>query len=174
LISGAIAAVREPPSASQGVTEKSTALPCRENSAYLRRLERADERTRTADPTSLRVIIHALHGFAQGCKFPILKPVSVLCISLCCTVLRSRWCQSGVRSPCFTRRRFLCKLDPRIGCSGSLDARVGMRTGCPQPDKFTLGCIRHRHHSGNVHIQRRSWPLQASSSGSRLCAHTIV
>ena len=35
-----------------------------ENSVYLRRFERSDERTRTADLVSLRTIIHALQGFA--------------------------------------------------------------------------------------------------------------
>ena len=42
---------------------------------------------------SLRVIIHALHGFARACKskgFPLLR------LAMRCTVLRSRWCQSGV------------------------------------------------------------------------------
>jgi hypothetical protein len=57
---------------------------------------RADERTRTAYPCSLRVIIHVLLGFAQACKSHILKPVSFLRLAQCCTVLRSRWCQSGV------------------------------------------------------------------------------
>jgi hypothetical protein len=43
--------------------------------------QRADERIQTADLLHLRVIIQALQGFAG-----------------CCTVLRSRWCQSGVKS----------------------------------------------------------------------------
>jgi hypothetical protein len=42
------------------------------------------------------VIIHVLEGLAQGCKCRISKPVSLLCLGLCCTVLRPRWCQSGV------------------------------------------------------------------------------
>jgi hypothetical protein len=41
-----------------------TAGPCLEFCAYLSRVGRADERTRTAYPCSLRVIIHALQGFA--------------------------------------------------------------------------------------------------------------
>ena len=41
-------------------------------------VERADERTRTADLISLRVIIHSLQGFARGCKCRIPKPVSFL------------------------------------------------------------------------------------------------
>jgi hypothetical protein len=66
----------------------------------------ADERTRTAVLTSLRVIIHALQGFAQPCKSLISKGFSFLRIALCCTVLRSRWYQSGIRSPWNTRRRY--------------------------------------------------------------------
>src|SRR5215218_3465300 len=46
---------------------------------------------------SLRVIHHVLQGVAQMCKFRISRPVSLLCLALCCTVLRSRWCQSGIR-----------------------------------------------------------------------------
>ena len=75
-----------------------TGAPCLEFSAYLSRLGRADERTRTAYPCSLRVIIRALQGFARACKSCIDKAVSLLCLALRCTVLRSRWCQSGVRS----------------------------------------------------------------------------
>ena len=63
--------------------------------------QRADERTRTADLLQLRVIGQALQGLAGGRKSPISKPVFFLRFAPCCTVLRSRWCQSGVkrRSP---------------------------------------------------------------------------
>src|SRR5215217_3305389 len=57
------------------------------------RNERADERTRTADLVSLRVIGHALHGLAGVCKSLIDKPVPLLGLAQCCTVLRSRWYQ---------------------------------------------------------------------------------
>jgi hypothetical protein len=67
-----------------------------EYSAYLSRLKRADERTRTAYPCSLRVMHQALQGCAGDCKCRILKPVTFLRLAQCCTVLRSRWCQSGV------------------------------------------------------------------------------
>ena len=60
------------------------------------------------------MIIHVLQGFAEGCKWRISKPCSFLCLALCCTVLRSRWCQSGVRRPCITRCRLLYKPDARI------------------------------------------------------------
>src|SRR5215210_3865332 len=46
---------------------------------------------------SLRVITQALQGFAGPCKFPLSKGVPFLCLAPCCTVLRSRWCQSGVK-----------------------------------------------------------------------------
>jgi len=46
---------------------------------------------------SLRVINRVLQGFARVCKSPISKVVSLLRLALCCTVLRSQWCQSGVK-----------------------------------------------------------------------------
>ena len=58
--------------------------------------KRADERTRTADLISLRVIGHVLHGCAGSCKSRIFRGVSFLRVALCCTALRSQWCQSGV------------------------------------------------------------------------------
>jgi hypothetical protein len=64
--------------------------------AYLREKQRADERTRTADLPSLRVITQALQGFAQACKSRISKRLSLLRVALCCTVLRSRWYQSRI------------------------------------------------------------------------------
>ena len=70
-----------------------------EDSAYLSRIRRADERTRTADLLQLRVIHQALQGFADGCKFRIPRPISCLRFALCCTVLRTRWYQSGIRRP---------------------------------------------------------------------------
>jgi hypothetical protein len=59
-------------------------------------MQRADERTRTADLPSLRVINRMLQGFARGCNSRISKPVSLLGFARCCTVLRSRWYQSGI------------------------------------------------------------------------------
>jgi hypothetical protein len=46
---------------------------------------------------SLRVIHQALQGLAQGCKSRISKGFSCPWLALCCTVMRSRWCQSGVK-----------------------------------------------------------------------------
>jgi hypothetical protein len=91
------------------------AVPCLEFSAYLSRLGRAGERTRSADLVSLRVIIQALQGLAQACKPRIDKPVSLPWLARCCTVLRSRWCQSGVRCPAITSCQSLCKPDKRLG-----------------------------------------------------------
>ena len=45
---------------------------------------------------SLRVITQALQGFAEGCKYPLSKGIPLLCLAEGCTVLRSRWYQSGV------------------------------------------------------------------------------
>jgi len=45
---------------------------------------------------SLRVITQALQGFARGCKTRISRRLSLLRFAVYCTVLRSRWCQSGV------------------------------------------------------------------------------
>ncbi len=44
----------------------------------------------------LRVIIQALQGFAQACKSRISRQFSFLRFALRCTVLRSRWYQSGI------------------------------------------------------------------------------
>jgi hypothetical protein len=51
------------------------------------------------------VIIHALQGFAEGCKSRISKPISFLLFAACCTVLRSRWYQSGVNFTPYTQLR---------------------------------------------------------------------
>jgi hypothetical protein len=64
----------------------------------LRANKRADERTRTADLISLRVITQALQGVAEVCKSRISRQLSLLRVALCCTVLRSRWYKSGIKS----------------------------------------------------------------------------
>jgi hypothetical protein len=70
---------------------------------------RADERIRTAFLLQLRVIGQALLRVAQVCKSRIFKGFSFLCLAESCTVLRSRWCQSGVRSMWITCRRLVYK-----------------------------------------------------------------
>ena len=65
---------------------------------------------------SLRVITQALQGCAGACKYRIFRGGSFPCFALCCTVLRSRWYQSGIRCPRIACRRFLrafSKLDAR-------------------------------------------------------------
>jgi hypothetical protein len=58
-------------------------------SAYLSRITRADERTRTAYPCSLRVRGQWLLDVAVVCKTRIGKGFSVLCIAHYCSVLRA-------------------------------------------------------------------------------------
>jgi hypothetical protein len=58
---------------------------------------RADEPIRTADLLQLRVMHQALQGCAGGCKCRIFRGVSLLRLAECCTVLRSRWYQSGIK-----------------------------------------------------------------------------
>jgi hypothetical protein len=65
-------------------------------SPYQRGIKRADERTRTADLISLRVISQALQVIAGAYKSRISRRVSLLRRAANCTVLRPRWCQSGV------------------------------------------------------------------------------
>jgi integrase len=50
------------------------------------------------------VITQALQGFAHACKSCISKGISLLGVAECCTVLRSRWYQSGINSG---NRRFV-------------------------------------------------------------------
>jgi hypothetical protein len=52
--------------------------------------------TETRCRTSLRVIIQALQGFADGCKTRIPRLVSFPRLYPRCTVLRSRWSQRVV------------------------------------------------------------------------------
>jgi hypothetical protein len=65
---------------------------------YLQEKKRADERTRTADLISLRVCGQGLQRLARGCKSRIFKRLSLLRAAACCTVLRSRWYQIGIRT----------------------------------------------------------------------------
>jgi hypothetical protein len=64
-------------------------------------LSKPNKESRRADSNrlpllQLRVIGQPLQGFAQGSKYRIPKRLSFLCLALCCTVLRSRWYQSGI------------------------------------------------------------------------------
>ena len=94
----------------------------------------ADERTRTADLISLRVIIQALQRFARGCNSRISKPFSLLRFAECCTILRSRWYQIGIkRPPLMHRDRYLTRrlsiLSPFPECEGRLHFWIATLTG---------------------------------------------
>jgi hypothetical protein len=68
----------------------------------------------------LRVIIHALQGCARGCKCRISRRFSFLQFAECCAVLRSRWCQSGVkREQAVKERRHLPRRRQRPLRAGS-------------------------------------------------------
>jgi hypothetical protein len=73
-------------------------LFCLDVLVRVHRVQRADELTRTAYPCSLRAIHQALQRFARACKFRISKRFYRLRFAGCCTVLRSRWYQSGINS----------------------------------------------------------------------------
>jgi hypothetical protein len=60
-----------------------------------------------------------LQGCAGDCTCRIFRGVSFLYLAACCTVLRSRWYQCGVRSPWITCRWFLLK-QTRDHCSITL------------------------------------------------------
>src|SRR5215212_568714 len=70
------------------------------------------------------------------------KPVSFLRLALCCTLLRSRWCQSDVRRWWITHRRFLLK-QTRHRCSitlftEALGRRVLRRSHSPGPTLMSI------------------------------------
>jgi hypothetical protein len=60
--------------------------------------------SRRADSNRLALLITSVRSVVAGrcrgmhrlCKSRISKPVSCLCLVACCTVLRPRWCKSGV------------------------------------------------------------------------------
>ena len=58
-----------------------------------------------------------LQGFAYACKSLISKGFSLRRFALGCTVLRSRWCQSGVRSPWIACPRFLSSRSDQYRCA---------------------------------------------------------
>ena len=69
---------------------------------------------------SLRVIGHVLQAFAGGRKTRIPKPVSFLRLAECCTVLRSRWYQIGIRSRSMALLRSPCNLVGKRALCGSV------------------------------------------------------
>jgi hypothetical protein len=105
----------------------------------LQEKQRADERTRTADLISLRVITQALQGCAGDCNSRIFRGVSFPCLAECCTALRSRWYQSGIRtsdSDSLTAGPMVCTRDlPRATIHRPLfpGGPVGCNIGLSRP-----------------------------------------
>jgi hypothetical protein len=93
---------------------------------------------KTREPTSglepltcsLQVIGHALQGVAQACKCRIFRGISFPCLAESCTVLRSRWYQSGINRgiapshSCSSAYAFEVRPEPR---------RVHQHTANPRP-----------------------------------------
>src|SRR5918997_7211568 len=69
---------------------------------------------------SLRVIGHVLQGVAGDCKCRIFRGVSFPCLAACCTVLRSRWCQSGINRGAYLLHHAACE---RYACEVRLAPR---------------------------------------------------
>src|SRR5215208_2663574 len=68
--------------------------PLRSATRYKTKSRRAD--SNRLPLLQLRVITHALQGSARACGYRIPRPLSLLRFAACCTVLRSRWYQSGI------------------------------------------------------------------------------
>ena len=85
-----------------------------------------------------------LQGLAGDCKSPISRRLSMLRIAACCTVLRSRWCQSGV-SRLWTRpRQVLCR--PRTPLKAEPTRAVSKRLSrlpfaCLTTDRLSDGLL---------------------------------
>src|SRR5919106_2971887 len=103
----------------------------------LQEKQRADERTRTAYPCSLRVITQALQGIARTCKTRVFRRLCLLRLTACCTVLRSRWYQSGIkRLPLMHSRSLsltsaLSVLSASSACEGTPHPWIATFTGIP-------------------------------------------
>jgi hypothetical protein len=104
-------------------------------------LDKTREPTSGLEPLtcSLRVIKRVLQGLARVCESPLSKPISFLCLALCCTALRSRWCQSGVNitlCPPLTKgslvRRFYDLLRKALKSPSATPAAAA---------RLTVGCI---------------------------------
>jgi arsenate reductase (thioredoxin) len=83
---------------------------------------------------SLRVITQALQGCAGACKSRISKRLSLLRFARRCTVLRSRWCQSGDKGSRTACGWFPCKSRSLPSASPFLLSGTGFTTrGSPYP-----------------------------------------
>jgi hypothetical protein len=101
------------------------------------------------------VITQALQGFAQVCKSRIPKRLSFLCLALRCTILRSRWYQSGIKrsdsysqmAGLMTRTRDLRSHNPPTSvatCCGTLQDRLIYTSF------FARGCLPFLHVARSV------------------------
>ena len=79
---------------------------------------------------SLGVIGHVLQGCAGVCKSRIYKRLSLLWFAACCTVLRSRWYQSGINRGVVPSRS--CSL-AHASEVRSAPSRARQHTGNPRP-----------------------------------------
>src|SRR5215217_6862819 len=93
------------------LTKPSTRTSCASHFCGICRQNR--ELTSGLEPLccSLRVITQALQGVARTCKCHISKPFSLLRFAGCCTVLRSRWYQCGIRSRLMALLQSPCNRD---------------------------------------------------------------
>src|SRR5215204_5122802 len=96
---------------------------------------------------SLRVITQALQGCAGDCKSRIFRGVSFLRLAECCTVLRSRWYQSGINGGIAASRScsivaLTCRTssispDRLESCLSSAATLAGcLRVGCATADSM--------------------------------------
>jgi hypothetical protein len=98
----------------------------------------------------LRVITQALQGCAGDCKCRIFRGISFPCLAACCTVLRSRWYQSGIKRLRIARRRILCKRDMQLRMKASTQSHRRLQDGYPLARRKPLSC------SSNPTLSRRA------------------
>ena len=115
-------------------------LPC--TSPVAVRLRYIHSSTLGSLTRSLRVINHVLQRFAGDCKPRISKPLSLLRVALCCTVLRSRWYQSGIR----TSDRYSPTAGP-MACRRTLYRHSSGRAGQVEEDGLVGVCVPYSPYS---------------------------
>jgi hypothetical protein len=80
---------------------------------------------------SLRVCGQWLLSVARVCKSRISKPLSLLLLALCCTVLRSRWYQSGIKtSVSYSLTAGPMRQAPTFGATIRRHVFLGVATRC--------------------------------------------
>ena len=106
---------------------------------------------RTADLISLRVITQALQGLAETCKSRISKPVSILSVAECCTVLRSLWYQ-------YHPRLYSSASPPSLNIRSSIRLRLSSLPYSSGRVLAELKCSKGRNGPGNA-PRSHSWSL---------------